>query len=567
MNRKINMNFKQHNTKHQLGITLIALVITIVVLLIISGVAISLITGGENLFSKTKYSDDKYTEESSYEALYMALKQATIERYTNGLTDNELNDFLESNPNILVIDETEVLVGGYLYEIDRNELTIVNRLGKSVGLILTGRAKSEWVSTSEDGTAIIDGKVIKGNSKIVESTITKDSGTPQNLEINEDDTYSIEVTEGGRYVIYVKTDAPDGNEYWREVIVTIKVDDTPPVIEEATVEFEESNLKIHAKGNDKKDGVEQSGINYYKYSITPVDGVSEPAGNFDGDILIPITNFDVVYIIDISALDNAGNESEVRSIATGPVPPNNFALSIKSKTNTNVTIGGSTTSKVGTSIKYKYGITQTKGSINWDSITEEEEETHTFSITKGITYYLYMQAIEEGGGTINATNNGTEVWVPVTVNYSNKGTYISSITGSSYYSSYTPALVMDGKNTGPTKWHSGTGQNSSSANQWLKFTLKKAYRIRSFTLANGDGASNGTACAIKSFRLQGSNNNSSWTTLQTFTNNNNTPYNKNTYNVTYSYPNGGFTYYRIYVVSGYNSGYLMLGEVTINLTT
>ena len=48
---------KKHNKR---GITLVALVITVIVLLIIAGVSISLLTGGEGLFSKAKEAADKY---------------------------------------------------------------------------------------------------------------------------------------------------------------------------------------------------------------------------------------------------------------------------------------------------------------------------------------------------------------------------------------------------------------------------------------------------------------------------------------------------------------------------
>ena len=49
------------------GITLIVLVVLIVVMLIISGVALSLITGYNNIFSITKESSDKYTNSSKTE--------------------------------------------------------------------------------------------------------------------------------------------------------------------------------------------------------------------------------------------------------------------------------------------------------------------------------------------------------------------------------------------------------------------------------------------------------------------------------------------------------------------
>ena len=49
------------------GITLVALVITVIVMLILAGVAISALSGQEGLFSKTKDAADTYTREAQVE--------------------------------------------------------------------------------------------------------------------------------------------------------------------------------------------------------------------------------------------------------------------------------------------------------------------------------------------------------------------------------------------------------------------------------------------------------------------------------------------------------------------
>ena len=49
------------------GITLVALVITVIVMLILAGVAISALAGQEGLFAKTKDAADTYTREAESE--------------------------------------------------------------------------------------------------------------------------------------------------------------------------------------------------------------------------------------------------------------------------------------------------------------------------------------------------------------------------------------------------------------------------------------------------------------------------------------------------------------------
>ena len=59
--------------KKQLGITLVALVITIIVLLILAGITISAITGEEGLLSKVNLAKERDAESSSKERLQLKI--------------------------------------------------------------------------------------------------------------------------------------------------------------------------------------------------------------------------------------------------------------------------------------------------------------------------------------------------------------------------------------------------------------------------------------------------------------------------------------------------------------
>lgn len=67
------------------GITLIALVITIVILIILAGVTISLSIGENGIFNKTKYGKEMYLNE-----------QVTEEKNINSLSD-EIETITENN--------------------------------------------------------------------------------------------------------------------------------------------------------------------------------------------------------------------------------------------------------------------------------------------------------------------------------------------------------------------------------------------------------------------------------------------------------------------------------------
>jgi len=66
------------------GITLIALVITIVVLIILAGVAISLSIGENGIFNKAKYATEQYANEQAKEETEIAKLTNQIDGYVSG---------------------------------------------------------------------------------------------------------------------------------------------------------------------------------------------------------------------------------------------------------------------------------------------------------------------------------------------------------------------------------------------------------------------------------------------------------------------------------------------------
>ena len=72
--------------KKERGITLVALVITVIILLILAGVALSLITGEEGLFARTNHSAQKYKDASQAEADKVDSVVSELEKYSEGTT-------------------------------------------------------------------------------------------------------------------------------------------------------------------------------------------------------------------------------------------------------------------------------------------------------------------------------------------------------------------------------------------------------------------------------------------------------------------------------------------------
>lgn len=111
--------------KNSKGITLIALVITIIVLLIIAGVTIATLTGDSGILTKTNYVKEKTNKETIKERISLAVQasiienQGTIER--EKLRKELKKEFGEENFTLLAVGEGYlIIVDNVQYKIDKN---------------------------------------------------------------------------------------------------------------------------------------------------------------------------------------------------------------------------------------------------------------------------------------------------------------------------------------------------------------------------------------------------------------------------------------------------------------
>ena len=113
------------------GITLIALVITIIILLILAGVAISSLTGENGLLKKIQKASEENSEATAKEKLELLLLDMQAEKVSNDkYNENEyLTNKIEENE--MAIDGNIVTANGWKFEIDRSIPEIVKVLGKS----------------------------------------------------------------------------------------------------------------------------------------------------------------------------------------------------------------------------------------------------------------------------------------------------------------------------------------------------------------------------------------------------------------------------------------------------
>lgn len=203
---------KLKSIKKEQGITLVALVVTIIILLILAGVAISMSLGDNGLFSKTEDSTDKYKQAQAREALELTLNQAMMQKYESGLNDIQLNDMIEQVGQLLEKEDENsnyqlVIVEGYVFEIDRSALKIQRYVDKKeemenlelqVDKIKVGEDIKIQIVAKEEIKGITKIEVIFNNDIIKTYTYDNEKGKIDIIfdEIEENGEYIIRATAG-----------------------------------------------------------------------------------------------------------------------------------------------------------------------------------------------------------------------------------------------------------------------------------------------------------------------------------------------------------------------------------
>lgn len=203
MNKKLNLK----NIRKDKGITLIALVITIIILIILAGVSISLLLGNESLIDKSKNAAETYSEKQAQEELELILADLKIDKISN--PEYNENDYINNkiSSSGCSITGDIVIINGWQFQIDKSVPKIIQALGKG------NEIQEIEIATDVE----YDTNYEKANLKIeiiYEKTIKQVTINGENIEIPEkvDGKYTItkEILKNGKYSVYIKDEK---NEY------------------------------------------------------------------------------------------------------------------------------------------------------------------------------------------------------------------------------------------------------------------------------------------------------------------------------------------------------------------
>ena len=213
---------KQHIVANEKAITLIALVVTIVILLILAGVTITMTLGQNGLFTRARAGAAAYNESEVRDDLSMLITQYTWDKAAEK-TDKSLGDYLKDNGATSVkanADGTtlEVEYKGYVFTVnkDSGEITSVSKAGP--------RPQVSGVKVTEDsagqGNNVEQGKIVADSGKKLYITFTSsiEGGTTTvspavPFEVSKNGSYKFTITGKVGSKTYTKEQTVTVNQY------------------------------------------------------------------------------------------------------------------------------------------------------------------------------------------------------------------------------------------------------------------------------------------------------------------------------------------------------------------
>ena len=306
--------------KNEKGITIIALVITIIVLLILAGISIATITGDNGIINKSDEAKIE-TEISQYKEKLEVIKHGeyaddytvNLDKFLDKYADAVKKDKMFQEAKEVTADHTNKVVivvtkEGYRFEVTLEDTTYVgNENGGENTEVDISKVRITITSSPENWT---NGKVkvkITSNITKVSKEYSTDGGKSWKKYENE-----IEVQDNGTEI--QARGVNEKNEKTEVVKKRIEnIDRQAPNTFAPTVKGIKNKLEIKANTTDKEATTEdgKSGIKGYKFSKD--NGSTWTGLKTEGSYIYENLQPGTTYPIKVKAIDNAGNEIETNT--------------------------------------------------------------------------------------------------------------------------------------------------------------------------------------------------------------------------------------------------------------
>ena len=288
------------------GITLVALVITIVILLILAGISIQSITN-TGLFANAKRAKDESMEGQLQEEISLAIQSiqteeiykgnsVTLETLAGGQLENTLTDITAE----LNGEEINGEYKNYEYTIDSNLKVTIN--GEVSGAKIIGTAEVQTAGYLFEGSTVD----VKVTANVTEGTITG-IVAPEGATLKTDTSITEKVytvSKSGAYIFKVTTDSGKT----KNIKATVNNILSAPQIKIDNVTWNSFRINVE---NDYPEGA----ITEYRYSV---GGTVKKQGTTDKSYtvteLAEVTKYSNIKVT--AYIDSASKESNVEEITT-----------------------------------------------------------------------------------------------------------------------------------------------------------------------------------------------------------------------------------------------------------
>ena len=306
------------------GITLIALVITIIVLLILAGISIATLTGENGLLSKATTAKEETKKAEIREEIELAIAAIRAEELSKGnkvtletlAGSEEEPGQLENSKDLegitAKLNGEKIITGeykGYAYTIDEK---LKVRIGDSVtGINIKYELSTTDEYTNQDITLKVTAESTNGGNVNITAL--------NELTKNSEGSYTI--SRNGTYTFT----ATDGAESKTSSIIISKIDKLEPKkceIDTNSSKAKATSIKIVTNAEDADETREyaRSGIAKYKYYIDNEEKGESTTNTYEIEGLSRNTQ----YSVSVKAYDKAGNESQyatwIASTGSGDYP-------------------------------------------------------------------------------------------------------------------------------------------------------------------------------------------------------------------------------------------------------
>ena len=426
--------------KSNQAITLMALILTVVIMIILTGVSISALTS-DNGLADTIYSAKKeYKKQSIIEAIRTAEKQLKTENlfdrtHTIDIVSliNKVKEISDINEKdyIISVDEAEQTATiidkktGIVIDITINlkdeviiDSSIVNDISDAIKPTIEYTLSPKEGEYAEEITITITAKEEKnGIAKIqfsdnAEKTYSNNKTVTETYKVRQNGTYKFTaVSANGRRVskyIEVKNSMQAGN-------IVITVTNPEPTKDSA-------NLVITYDPNVKVGGQTLTNANRFQYSIGENNwktATSTQAVSVYSNSKVYARYFDGI---------NGYKTTTITISNVDRIAPTEFNLSI-TKTTNSITVSGDTTdtATAGCAIEnygisgYQFQLKDSVGTVIIDWTTKQLGTNYTFTnaehgIVQGQTYKVSMRAVDRAGNATEATNKDESVMITISIN-------------------------------------------------------------------------------------------------------------------------------------------------------